>query len=147
MTEFSLLDELTAADNADYFLARDVSDTTDSLDGTDKRITKQVLLRPVIATVEGVAHTLSETDADLTRLTNAGVITLTLPETATEAVTVGETRFYDLAGDGSIVIVGEAGVVIQSENDYVNITTKWRTVGIMCVAAETFKITGAEVAP
>ena len=99
------------------------------------------------STVTGTTHTMTASDLDLTRLTNAGAITLTLPETATEAVATGVTRFYELAGDGAVTVAAEAGATIQSENSYVNINTKYRTISVMVVAAQTFKVIGAEVAP
>lgn len=100
---------------------------------------------PTIATVTGTTHIMTASDPDLTRLTNVGVITLTLPAATTEDIGVGKTRFYELAGDGSVNVIAEDGTVnIESEGGLVDIKTKYRTISIMVVAAQTFKILGAE---
>lgn len=74
----------------------------------------------------GTTYTLAATDAgDLVTLTNASAITLTVPTNASVPFAIGTQITITRAGSGSLTVVGDTGVTVNSADGYLKLRTQW----------------------
>jgi hypothetical protein len=74
----------------------------------------------------GTSYTLAATDAgDLVTLTNASAITLTVPTNASVPFAIGTQITITRAGSGSLTVVGDTGVTVNSADGYLKLRTQW----------------------
>jgi hypothetical protein len=74
----------------------------------------------------GTTYTLAATDAgDLVTLANAGAITLTVPTNASVPFAIGTQITITRAGSGSLTVVGDTGVTVNSADGFLKLRTQW----------------------
>lgn len=74
----------------------------------------------------GTTYTLTAGDAgELVTLTNASAITLTVPTNASVPFAIGTQITITRAGSGSLTVVGDTGVTVNSADGYLKLRTQW----------------------
>jgi hypothetical protein len=74
----------------------------------------------------GTTYTLVAGDAgDLVTLTNASAITLTVPTNASVPFAIGTQITITRAGSGSLTVVGDTGVTVNSADGFLKLRTQW----------------------
>jgi hypothetical protein len=74
----------------------------------------------------GTTYTLAATDAgDLVTLTNASAITLTVPTNASVPFAIGTQITITRAGSGSLTVVGDTGVTVNSADSFLKLRAQW----------------------
>ena len=74
----------------------------------------------------GTSYTLAATDAgDLVTLTNASAITLTVPTNASVPFANGTQITVTRAGSGSLTVVGDTGVTVNSADGFLKLRAQW----------------------
>jgi len=74
----------------------------------------------------GTTYTLAATDAgDLVTLTNASAITLTVPTNASVPFAIGTQITITRAGSGSLTVVGDTGVTVNSADSFLKLRVQW----------------------
>ena len=74
----------------------------------------------------GTTYTLAATDAgDLVTLTNASAITLTVPTNASVPFAIGTQITITRAGSGSLTVVGDTGVTVNSADGFLKLRSQW----------------------
>lgn len=74
----------------------------------------------------GTAYTLAAGDAgELVTLANASPITLTVPTNASVPFAIGTQITITRAGSGSVTVVGDTGVVVNSADGYLKLRNQW----------------------
>lgn len=77
-------------------------------------------------TQTGTTYTLTAGDAgDLVTLANASAITLTVPTNASVPFAIGTQITITRAGSGSLTVVGDTGVTVNSADGFLNLRTQW----------------------
>jgi hypothetical protein len=74
----------------------------------------------------GTTYTLAVNDSgQLVTLTNASAITLTVPTNASVPFAIGTQITITRAGSGSVTVVGDTGVTVNSADGYLKLRTQW----------------------
>ena len=74
----------------------------------------------------GTTYTLAVGDAgELVTLANASAITLTVPTNASVPFAIGTQITITRAGSGSLTVVGDTGVTVNSADGYLKLRTQW----------------------
>jgi len=74
----------------------------------------------------GTTYTLAATDAgDLVTLANASAITLTVPTNASVPFAIGTQITITRAGSGSLTVVGDTGVTVNSADGFLKLRAQW----------------------
>ena len=74
----------------------------------------------------GTTYTLAVGDAgELVTLANAGAITLTVPTNASVPFAIGTQITVTRAGSGSLTVVGDTGVTVNSADGFLKLRTQW----------------------
>ena len=74
----------------------------------------------------GTTYTLAAGDAgELVTLANASAITLTVPTNASVPFAIGTQITITRAGSGSLTVVGDTGVTVNSADGFLNLRTQW----------------------
>jgi hypothetical protein len=74
----------------------------------------------------GTTYTLAAGDAgELVTLANASPITLTVPTNASVPFAIGTQITITRAGSGSVTVVGDTGVTVNSADGYLKLRTQW----------------------
>lgn len=74
----------------------------------------------------GTTYTLAAGDAgELITFTNASAITLTVPTNASVPFAIGAQITITRAGSGSLTVVGDTGVTVNSADGFLKLRTQW----------------------
>jgi hypothetical protein len=108
----------------------------------DLIINAGIIIRPVVTTDTTTARTITAADENVILLfTNAGAITVTVPEDATEDLPIGFLCHLYQMGAGQVTIA-EDGIATANASIGLKTRTQYSSLTIVKVAADTYNIVG-----
>jgi hypothetical protein len=94
-------------------------------------------------TQTGTSYTLVATDAgDLVTLTNASAITLTVPTNASVPFATGTQITITRAGSGSLTVVGDTGVTVNSADNFLKLRAQWSSATLIKTGTNSWILIG-----
>lgn len=144
-TIFDLTELAEAPAAADVFVVVDVSDTTDSPEGTTKKVSSSNVKKRIIRANTGTTDTLVIGDAgNVVTSSNASAQTVTIPPNASVAFSVGTQIDIINKGVGVTSVAGGAGVTVNGVSTGTGaIDAQYKAVTIIKDATDIWFMVGA----